>query len=385
MTLEEFTSQLNAATFWREFTFSETKFSPRPKQEVELADGIVRIGTLAYVLQLKERAEETDDPAAERQWFQSKVIKKATKQIRDSVQYLTDNEVIRLTNEQGHAFDVRGAELVEMKKIIVFKGGRALPDDCRQTRFYLSKNVGFIHLIEARDYQGILEYIRVPDDVRRYFDYREAALVALAEEGVIVEEPDIMVGYLSDVARPVPNSRERLRAFVQDLEQFDLSHILDNLLAHIQDAGPNQDYYRILLEFGRVPRSVWRAFKERLVPTLDACSAGNFLQPYRFTYPSTDCSFMIASLDPRFPATGEEGEKLRANGLQMLTLGAKYAAKSKLGIGLLVSKSGDYFHLDWCAVDQPWERDEWIENMLATSNPFRPVKEKQVFDFKFQG
>lgn len=79
MSLEEFTALLNASMFWKEFTFSQTKFSPRPKEQVELADGLVRIGSLAYILQLKERVEETGDPQIESAWFYSKVVKKATK------------------------------------------------------------------------------------------------------------------------------------------------------------------------------------------------------------------------------------------------------------------------------------------------------------------
>ncbi|MGO4264004.1 hypothetical protein, partial [Lysobacter sp. TAB13] len=92
MTLEQFTADLNASKFWKEFTFSQTTFSPRPKEQVELADGIVSIGRLAYVLQLKERTEATDNPGAERQWFKSKVLRKATKQIRDSVGYLAEHD-----------------------------------------------------------------------------------------------------------------------------------------------------------------------------------------------------------------------------------------------------------------------------------------------------
>jgi hypothetical protein len=65
MTLEEFTARLNSSTFWKEFTYSETRFSPRPKQQVELADGIVLIGSLAYIFQLKERTGATEDPEAE--------------------------------------------------------------------------------------------------------------------------------------------------------------------------------------------------------------------------------------------------------------------------------------------------------------------------------
>ena len=174
MTLEEFTAQLNAATFWREFTFSETRFFPRPKQQVELADGIVKIGSLALVFQLKERTDETSDPGAECQWFRRKVLRKATDQIKASLRYLAENEEIRLTNGQGHEIGMKGADLDDIKKIVVFLPGRTLPEVCRRTKFHVSSTVGFIHIVAAPDYLGIVDTLRVPDDVRLYFEYRES-------------------------------------------------------------------------------------------------------------------------------------------------------------------------------------------------------------------
>jgi hypothetical protein len=177
MTLEDLTAGLNGTTFCREFTFSKTKFSPQPKQEVELADGIVRIGPLAYVFQLKERSGETDDPEAERKWFHNKVLGKATKQIRDSLWYLSEQDSISLTNDQGHSFDVRGDELKDIKKVVIFSASHALPSDCWETRYYLSESAGFIHILAAHDYLGVLEKLRVPNDIRLYFEYRESTLL----------------------------------------------------------------------------------------------------------------------------------------------------------------------------------------------------------------
>jgi len=154
MTLEEFTAQLNATTFWKEFTFSETRFFPRPRQQVELADGIVKIGSLALVFQLKERTEETLDPETERQWFRRKVLGKATDQIKASLRYLAENEKILLTNGQGHEIAVRGVDLEYIKKIVVFLPGRSLPRDCWETKFHVSTTAGFIHIVAAHDYLG---------------------------------------------------------------------------------------------------------------------------------------------------------------------------------------------------------------------------------------
>ncbi|MES0100911.1 hypothetical protein [Mesorhizobium sp. M0019] len=384
MTLEEFTAQLNATTFWKEFTFSGTRFFPRPKHQVELADGIVKIGSLALVFQLKERTEETSDPEAERQWFRRKVLRKGTDQIKDSLRYLAENEEIRLTNEQGHEVAVRGADLQDVKKIVVFLAGRSLPEDCWSTKFHLSATAGFIHVVAANDYLGILDKLRVPDDVRLYFEYRESVLPRLREDGVVVEEPDIMVAFLSEKALPEPGSIEKLRAFVQDLDAFDLSNIMRDLQDHIVNLEKSTDYYRILEEFARVPRSVWREFKTRLVISLEASRTGDPRRPFRFAFAKSDCTFMVASLDPELPATGEDGTKMRTNALVMFTKAAKYDLKTRIGVGLLISKDADYFQLDWCLVDEPWTINAKMEQLLATPSLFGAARERTVDSFHFR-
>lgn len=123
MTLEEYIAHLNGLAFWREFTFAQNKFSPQPGRELELADNLVWFGVRAYILQLKQREDPTDDPAVERTWFQKKVLGKATSQIRDSLRFLQENPEIRITNQRGHRFEIRRDALAEITKIIVFLPG----------------------------------------------------------------------------------------------------------------------------------------------------------------------------------------------------------------------------------------------------------------------
>lgn len=383
MTLEDFTAQLNATTFWREFTFSETRFFPRPKQQVELADGIVKIGSLAFVFQLKERTEETSDPQTERQWFRRKVLRKATDQIKASLRYLAENEEIHLTNDHDYEIVVKGADLEDIIKIIVFLPGRSLPGDCGETKFHVSTTAGFIHIVAAHDYLGILEKLRVPDDVRLYFEYREAVLPRLREAGTIVEEPDIMVAFLSEKDLPEPDSIQRLSGFVQDLDAFDLSNIMRDLQRHIVNPERSLDYYRIMEEFACVPRSIWREFKTRLVISLEASKAGKPHRPFRFAFPRTDCTFMVASMDPDWPATGADGTRMRTNAVVMFTEAAKYDLKTRVGIGLLISKDGEYFQLDWCVVEEPWAVNSKMEELLATTSLFGPASERMVDSFFF--
>ncbi|TPK93177.1 MULTISPECIES: hypothetical protein [unclassified Mesorhizobium] len=385
MTLEEFTAQLNATTFWKEFTFSQTRFFPRPKQQVELADGIVKIGSLALLFQLKERSQETADPDVERRWFQGKVLKKATSQIKDSLRYLSENEEIRLTNGQSHEIVVKGADLQDIKKIVVFLAGRSLPQDCWKTKFHVSTTAGFIHVMAAHDYLGILRTLRVPDDVRQYLEYRENVLPRLEHDGVVVEEPDIMVAFLSEKDLPEPGLRENMSAFVQDLDAFDLTFIMRDLHSRIVNPDGSTDYYRILEEFARLPRGLWREVKTRFVKSLSASKRGEAIRPFRLAFPKSDCAFMIASLDLEWPATGADGLRMRNNAVAMFTEAAKYDLKTQRGVGILMSRDGEFFHIDWCFVDEPWAPNAKMDDLLATTSLFRPTRERMVDSFLFQG
>src|SRR5262249_30730699 len=159
---------------------------------------------------------------------------------------------------------IRGSELTQTTKVVIYLGGRALPEDCRRTRYHMSRTAGFIHVLAAHDYLGILEKLRVPEDIRRYFAYRENVAPKLGDANDI-DESDIMGAFLGERALPDTKSREILRKFIQDLDSFDLSRLLGNLHDHIQQSKEPLDYYRIMLEFARVPRAVWREVKLRFM------------------------------------------------------------------------------------------------------------------------
>jgi hypothetical protein len=102
-----------------------------------------------------------------------------------------------------------------------------------------------------------------------------------------------------------------------------------------------------MLEFARVPRSVWREVKVRFMKSLEAVQKKEFIRPFRLIFPATGCAFMIAPLDPEIPATGPNGEKTRVTGLKNLTYTAMYDAKVSKGVGLLISKDRECVQIDW--------------------------------------
>ncbi len=133
---------------------------------------------------------------------------------------------------------------------------------------------------------------------------------------------------------------------MQHLEDFDLSGLIGNLPDHINRSERPYDYYNIMLEFARVPRSVWREVKVRFMKSLEAVQARKFTLPFGMTFPATGCTFMIAPLDPEIQAIGPDGEKARVAGLSNLTYAAMYDAKASKGVGILISKDAEYIQIN---------------------------------------
>lgn len=383
MTLEEFTAQLNGSTFWKEFTFSQNQFSPRPGQELELADSFVWLGDIAFVIQMKQRAKPTDDPEVEKRWFKDAILRTAVRQIKDSLRFLSEHDGISIANERKQRYDVSGRDIRHLDKIILYAAGASLPEDCRRIQHHVSQTAGFIHVFERDDYRQVVQTLAVPEEVRRYLQYREKSLLELVKTKTSVLESDILAAYMSDEPLPNPTSHKALDRLFDDADRADLAPVMNRLADHIQNPDGSADYARILLEFAKLPRSGWRAAKERLDLVIAQAQAGEFERPYRFHFPSTDCSFMFSPFFPGKPTTGPEGEQARRIGLQNLTTVAKYLAKTAKGVGVLVSKDGDHLHLDWCMIEHPWEQDPDLDAHLETGNLFGAVREKKVDGYYF--
>lgn len=384
MNLEQYISRLNGVAFWREFTFSKNKFKPDTTTELELADNLVWFDKHAFIIQLKQREAAAVDPDAERSWFKKKVIRRATDQIRDSLRFLNQYKSIRIQNDLDHYFEIRNTDAMDKTKIIIYLNQNTLPDDCVFTHFYISKEAGFVHVLAAHDYLGILEKLRVPEDIRRYFIYRQEVTQKLLNLNILVSEADIMGGFIYNEELPSPNSKEYLRRFVQDLNQSRSLKLMTNLHNHIKSMKNPYEYYKIMLEFSRLPRSVWREIDLRVGIIYSAVENKKFQIPLRVTFEDSDCAFMIAGLDPELPSTGDEGEKLRIRGLTKLTHLAMYDAKVSKGIGILISRDAEFIQIDWCYDSFQWSFDADLSSSLVSSNPFLETKREFRKNFKIE-
>ncbi|MFP1132925.1 hypothetical protein [Asticcacaulis sp. W401b] len=384
MSLEKFIADLNGSAFWKEFTFAQNKFKPGPSEELELADSIVWLEAFALIIQLKERTAPTGDPEAERAWFSNKVLKKAKKQVRDTHHYLSTHSEIAIVNERGERFVIRGKQLQDIQSIIVYSAYDALPDDCWAIQYTESAQAGFIHILDSGAYLDILRILRVPGDIREYFSYRKTVVPQLKATGVRVQEADIIGAYTHDEVIPTPTSHKHLHNLIQDLDSFELTGLIGNIRNNIETSTNPTDYYRIMIEFGKLPRSVWHALKGLLQYAVETVRAEDFALPVRAYYGKTDCVFMIMPLAPELWGADGEAKVRRGNGLQGFTQLAKYIHKARRGIGIQISRDGSDYLIDWALIDEPWEPEAEIEARLLKFNPFRDLKEKEVKSFHFR-
>ncbi|ESZ02460.1 hypothetical protein [Mesorhizobium sp. L48C026A00] len=380
MDLEQFIAEQNGMAFWREFTFTQLKFRV-PQGELELADNVVWFDNVAFVTQMKEREVPTSDPDEERKWFENKVMKSAVKQISDSLRYLDTHGSIPVSNIRGTELEISGAALREIHRVVIYKPALSLPSDCTATHFKESRSAGFVHIFNDAAYARVLQTLIAPEEIRRYFEYRQTSLSELAQMKIPVVEDDILAAYASEEPVPSPASHKKLERLLMEVEHYDLSSILRRLADHIEAPRRGSDHSRIMVEFAKLPRSAWRAAKERFDAALAAARGGDSVRPYRFYFPASGCSFMFAPLHP-YALNDDDPIESRKRYLQTLTEVAKYMAKADRAVGVQISFMDEHFMIDWCLTIEPWVFDAQMEDALARS-PFRPVREQKIDGFHF--
>lgn len=381
---EQFVSSVfNSLVFFEEFSFSKTKFKATKQEELELADAVVLLDDVLLVMQIKERSIHANGAEdAERRWFESKVIKIASRQIRDTLSFLKDHDSIEVANERGRIFNLGAQRYREIIKLILYRPAANLPQDCRSTKFHISQSAGFIHLIDATDYLEIARVLRVPEDVIRYLRYRETMLTKFGGDCALLPEAALVGGYIGDGDHKAPNrtSFEHLFRLVPDDETWDISNYLRTLRDHTSDPAYDDDYYAILTEFVRLPRSMWREFKKRLMLCIENAAADKFALPYRIAFPDRDVGFMLFAPDSGFTKRPGWTEH-KTQGLITFTYLHKFDQKLRKCIGVQVGKVGEYFDIQWCMINEEWVDNPELRKELDENSPFRPIRTQEQFSY----
>lgn len=362
---------LNEWHFFSEFVYSKNTFQPTPGQEVELADSLIWLDDLLIAYQLKEREPIPDANAeTEKRWFERKVLRQATRQVRDTVRYLNTVRNIQVQNHRGHTFGLTFDTVQQFHKLVVYLPQDALPQEYRRIKHHRSQTVGVIHIMPAHDYLGIVRTLLTPGEVAEYLSFREELIDRWDTEVLTVPEPALVGQYLygDSEARPSLDFLEYLQRLDHRAEEWDMSGVISKFPERVTTGGAPADYYPIVRELALLKRNELREFKKRFQLSVQKAREDALVLPYRMTVPRTGCGFVFA------PVT-KELLPHRITGLTNLTLAHKYDQRLLKCIGVSIADDSEgRFTVDWRYVEFPWEQDAQMEEFLKTNNPFRDVK-----------
>lgn len=132
-------------------------------------------------------------------------------------------------------------------------------------------------------------------------------------------------------------------------------------------------------ELAKMKRNELREFKRRFLLSLDKSRVGSFVLPYRIFVPRTACGFLFIPLDSGML-------EYRRIGLENLTHACKYDFKAAKCIGITFAPDGpEWYSVEWCYLEYPWQRNQELEDRIQETHPFRPVKTTQLGRYSFKG
>jgi hypothetical protein len=143
--LEKRIASVARTLFLSEFSFAKNQF-PVAGGENELADHVIWVDDVLIAVQSKERKQGLPEDY----WFEKKVLKIGTKQVRNTLTFLGQYEEIVIENQRGHRFPPRPAALARKFMVVVYDDPPS-PVYRARPNHHVSRTAGLIHLLPTGD------------------------------------------------------------------------------------------------------------------------------------------------------------------------------------------------------------------------------------------
>ncbi len=386
---ENLVNILNQSHFYKEFSFTKNEFFPEPGSEQQFADHVVWLRDVLIIYQIKERASrDSSSIESERTWFRKKVLGLGKKQIKDSLAFLRRCPNIRIANQRRDVFDINTPDIKRIFSVMIYQTPNVLPLDCLAQKLVISSSAELIHVFSWPDYLMVLETLITPGEFIEYLTCRKDILEQYRLQEQITEK-NVLGRYLRLApSKAVTDYRidedfsKHVDRLISDVGKFDISYILDNLRNNIEESESNlekkTDYYYVLVELVKLGRLELMAAKKRIRKCLEAVESGSLKLPYRFTSASSHCGFLFLPIQS---CNISEETSLLVN----LTVTSKYEQKLQRHVGISFAKrDSNIIYIRWVLVDYPWKHDSRIDKLLGGQYPFRSLREKIEFPYRFQ-
>lgn len=180
---EQLLSALAEDYFFKELVLDDLHFTPEGSSKIELADLIINLGDIILAVQLKERsdAHQTNDPAAEYNWFQDR-CKEAKKQVKQSIEHISSGTLPAFQNKRWQAVTLQSdAKIIPL---VVFENNQIMeyPHVLRKH----SASGMDINCMSFLDYCEMCRILVTPMEILEYLEYRKMIYVEHGDVDIMI-------------------------------------------------------------------------------------------------------------------------------------------------------------------------------------------------------
>ncbi|PKH50996.1 hypothetical protein CXF68_10000 [Tenacibaculum sp. Bg11-29] len=356
---EQLVTEINSQVFFKEFTFSKNDFYPKDGKK-ELADNILVLDNLLFIIQVKERNIE-EAKKSTNDWFKNKILSVAKKQIKNTSNYLKKYDIIPIINCKGQTIDVSKIQIQDINNLIIYKCDAELKEEYKNLKFYESKTNGFIHIFNITDYSNICKLLITPSELDEYLKFRIKIYSKHNDFIKHCEEEYIIAHFINSDNTDLINP-----TFILNMSKFDIdlsSFFINNFMEYfhhkirITEQKKSNDYHVLITEIAKLKRYELPAFKERYLSMIDLAKKNEFSMPLRFYNIRTDCAFIFLPLSKDLAFNWEKA-------LNNFTEVYKYKRKATKAIGVVCFKQDDFIDINWTMFKKKWEFNEELEQLV---------------------
>lgn len=356
---ENDTSLINESLFYKEFTFDKNDFYPADGKK-ELADNVMILDELLFIIQIKER-NLIDSKVNVDDWFENKVLKKAKKQVKNTLEYLEKYDKIPIINRREQVIDVSKLKFTKINKIIIYQTDEELKEENRTLKFYKSSVNGNIHIFNLKDYYWICKYLITPTELDEYLKFRE--LICFKHKSIIDKYPEqyLLAHFLNteDVTLIKPEYIHILTNLKNDVSEFDLSGFINKFSENIIEDNKTSkiEYHSIIKEIGKLKRYELLEFKQRLIKTIEDSKSNQQKLPLRFASLRTSCGFVFTPITKPYH---DKWKDILRNSTEIF----KHKHKLQKCIGITISKKENFLDINWGLMSYEWKENSELDELI---------------------
>ena len=365
MSLEKRIASVARTLFLPEFSFAANTFQVE-KGEYELADHVIWVDDLLIAFQMKER--QRDLPEAH--WFEKKVLKIATRQVRDTLRYLSEHDEIAIENQRGHRFRLTPAKLARKHMVVVYDEPASVVYRARSNH-HLSRTAGLIHVLRSSDLIDVCRTLITLSEIASYLEFRDR----IVRVNKFLSERAILGQFLRGAFNELPDERNaaEFSGFRRDRSRFDIRWFFKELpqIIHTNHNGDDKSYYELLKEYVLLDRFELEQCRIRIGMVNNSLTNSSNLSPMVMATRRGTCFVWIAVPNRNFAQ--------RLILLQNILYLAKYVTQTERCVGMAYAVRPDgLIELEMGYMEAPWAHDPLAEQHLTEANPFLPfgIQEK---------